>query len=89
MRPRRLNHRAGAGVTTQRRISSHGNECKAELLGISGLDADLVDRILDNRPYRNPLDLVTRMVIPTRIYAEIKHRVHVPREAAAAGVQVG
>ena len=58
------------------------NQCTAdELLGISGLDADLVDRILDNRPYRNPLDLVTCMVIPTRIYAEIKHRVHVPKRS--------
>jgi len=66
------------------------NECTAdELLGISALNADLVDRILNNRPYRNPLDLVSRMVIPATIYAELKHRVHVPREAAAAEVQVG
>jgi hypothetical protein len=66
------------------------NQCTAdELLGISALDADLVDRILENRPYRNPLDLVSRMVIPSRVYGEIKNRVHVPREAAAAEIQVG
>ena len=60
-----------------------------ELLGIGALNGDLVERIIDNRPYRNPLDLVSRMVIPAMVYAEIKHRVHVPREAVVAAVQVG
>ena len=29
-----------------------------------GLDGEMSDRILENRPYRNKLDLLSRMVIP-------------------------
>lgn len=40
-----------------------------------GLNKDTVDRIVDNRPYRNKLELVSRMVVSQPDYQAIKSRV--------------
>ena len=40
-----------------------------------GLDTVAVDRIVENRPYRNKLELVSRMIIPENLYGEIRHRI--------------
>lgn len=48
----------------------------ADLL-LLGLDDEMSGRIVDNRPYRNKLDLLSRMVIPQKAYNEIKHQVGV------------
>jgi DNA uptake protein ComE-like DNA-binding protein len=42
-----------------------------------GLDREVSDRILENRPYRNKLDLLARMVIPEPAYNAIKDQVGV------------
>jgi hypothetical protein len=44
-----------------------------------GLDSDMSDRITENRPYRNKLDLLSRMVIPEPVYNTIRGRVGVAR----------
>jgi DNA uptake protein ComE-like DNA-binding protein len=42
-----------------------------------GVNRELSDRILDNRPYRNKLDLLSRMVIPEAAYESIKNQIGV------------
>ena len=42
-----------------------------------GLDREMSDQVLENRPYRNKLDLLSRMVIPEPAYNAIKDRVGV------------
>jgi hypothetical protein len=44
-----------------------------------GLDDDTSEKIVENRPYRNRLDLLSRMVIPESAYDIIKDRVGVAR----------
>jgi hypothetical protein len=44
-----------------------------------GLDREMSDRIVDNRPYRNKLDLLSRMVIPEEAYNLIRNQVGVAR----------
>ena len=44
-----------------------------------GVDGEICDKILDNRPYRNKLDLVSRMVIPEQTYNQIRNRIGVAR----------
>lgn len=53
------------------------NQADAEALKRLGVDDQLVDRIIDNRPYRNKLDLVSRMVLPEAVYATIRDKVGV------------
>jgi len=59
-----------------------------ELLRLPGLDRELAERIIENRPYRNKLDLISRLVVPEETYVAIKHLVYVPREAANEPVKV-
>jgi hypothetical protein len=42
-----------------------------------GLDQDAVARVIENRPYRSKLELVSRMVIPEQIYVGIRDKVAV------------
>ena len=49
-----------------------------ELLRL-GLDGEMSERIVDNRPYRNKLDLLSRMVIPEQAYNAIRYQVGVAR----------
>ena len=44
-----------------------------------GLDAEASEQIVENRPYRNKLDLLSRMVIPEQAYNAIKHQVGVAK----------
>jgi hypothetical protein len=44
-----------------------------------GLDRQACDQIMENRPYRNKLDLLSRMVIPELVYNTIKHHVGIAR----------
>src|SRR5919205_1071104 len=44
-----------------------------------GLDAESLQRLLDNRPYRSKLELVSRMILSEDAYAKIKHRIGVAR----------
>jgi hypothetical protein len=47
-----------------------------DLLNI-GLDQQSVDRLIENRPYRSKLELVSRMVLPEHVYASIRDLVAV------------
>lgn len=51
------------------------NDAGREELEKLGLDTVAVDRIVENRPYRNKLELVSRMIIPENLYGEIRHRI--------------
>jgi hypothetical protein len=44
-----------------------------------GMDGEMTDRILNNRPYRNKLDLLSHMVIPEEAYNLIRNQVGVAR----------
>jgi DNA uptake protein ComE-like DNA-binding protein len=48
------------------------NTASREELQQLGLDDEMTDKIVDNRPYRNKLDLLSRMVIPETIYNGIR-----------------
>jgi hypothetical protein len=48
-----------------------------ELLVIEPLDAEMANRIIEGRPYRNKLDLLSRMIVPEDVYQSISHRVMV------------
>ena len=45
-----------------------------ELTGL-GLSPEMVDRVIEGRPYRSKLDLVSRMVMPEATYAEIRDKI--------------
>ena len=49
---------------------------RAHLLDL-GLDAQSVERLIENRPYRSKLELVSRMVLAEKLYAEIKDKIAV------------
>ena len=44
-----------------------------------GLEAETVDRIIENRPYRNKLDLISRLIVPEDVYTDIHNRIAVER----------
>lgn len=51
------------------------NAASASELSELGLDVENVKRLLDNRPYRSKLELVSRMVIPENIFAAIRDKI--------------
>jgi len=53
------------------------NTASHEQLLRLGLNDEMTDKIVDNRPYRNKLDLLSRMVIPEAIYNGIRSMVGV------------
>jgi hypothetical protein len=53
------------------------NACSNSELSGLGLRAETVDRILENRPYRNKLELVSRMIVSEAEYQEIHHRIRI------------
>jgi hypothetical protein len=52
-----------------------------------GVNGEMSDRILENRPYRSKLDLLSRMVISEDTYNLIKHQVGIAR--ATESVKIG
>ncbi|HZQ24241.1 MAG TPA: hypothetical protein VFA89_15740 [Terriglobales bacterium] len=42
-----------------------------------GLGDENIDRVIENRPYRNKLDLVSRMIVPEEVYETIKDKIAV------------
>jgi hypothetical protein len=48
------------------------------------LDALAIDRIIENRPYRNKLELLSRMIIPKALYGRIRHQIGVRSGASSA-----
>ena len=72
---------AARGIRRQRRKQTLNlidlNRCSLGDFENLGLDAETADRIFENRPYRSKLELVSRVMLPTGIYASIKNRVGV------------
>jgi DNA uptake protein ComE-like DNA-binding protein len=46
-----------------------------EIMQTLGLDAAIAERIVEQRPYPNKIDLLGRMVVPGEIYNSIKGRI--------------
>jgi hypothetical protein len=57
-----------------------------DLLGL-GLNEELIEKVTENRPYRNKLDLLSRMIIPEHAYEAIKHQVGIAN--ATESLKVG
>jgi hypothetical protein len=53
------------------------NSANADQLTDLGLSAETQERLIENRPYRTKLELVSRMVLSPDEYAAIKDRVSV------------
>jgi hypothetical protein len=53
------------------------NSAGADELQKLGIDSIAAERIVENRPYRNKLELVSRMVIPEKLYGSIRHQIGV------------
>lgn len=52
-----------------------------KLARLPGMAPELVDRILENRPYATKIDLIGRRVIPDAAYEQIKHAITVAKAA--------
>jgi len=48
-----------------------------QLLGLGVTRTDFRERILENRPYRNKMELLSRMVVPQNVYDRLKNRVRI------------
>ena len=46
-----------------------------EIMQALGLNAELAERIVEQRPYPSKIDLLGRMVIPGEVYDSIKNRI--------------
>lgn len=49
---------------------NEGSREDLQRLGIE--DSAILDRLIENRPYRNKMDLLARMVVPEDVYNQIK-----------------
>lgn len=72
---------ASRGIRRQRREQGlyllDLNRCSTvELRGL-GLEDDTIERIVESRPYRSKLELVSRLMLPNDVYAVVKNRVNV------------
>ncbi len=46
---------------------------REQLMSLGIIESAILERLMENRPYRNKLDLVSRMIIPEALYEQIKH----------------
>ena len=77
------------GRTMQFETGLDLNACSREdLLRVPGIDGDMAERILDNRPYRSKFDLLNRLIVPESVYSELRSRVYVEPAAAHSAVQI-
>ena len=51
------------------------NEAAGSELSALGLDQETVERLVENRPYRSKLELISRMIIPEPIFASIRDKI--------------
>lgn len=63
------------------------NQASAEDFERIGVhDRDMVDKLIEGRPYRNKMDLLTRMIVPEDVYAIIKNHIDIARPNEAVKV---
>ncbi len=55
------------------------NEAAVSELAQLGLDEEMAGRVVENRPFRNKLELLSRRVIPEQFYEIIKNKVAVAK----------
>ena len=53
------------------------NQCSMEEFLDIGIDQTSAERIIEERPYRNKLELVSRMVVPDEVYQLIRNRIFI------------
>jgi hypothetical protein len=53
------------------------NAARADQIAGLGISAESLERLLENRPYRNKLELVSRMILSQDEYSSIKDKVSV------------
>jgi hypothetical protein len=75
-------------IAGSRFMSLDLNRASAESLINLGLDSDSADRIIENRPYRNKLELLERFVVPQADYDLIKQRIRTDTAHANDPVRV-
>jgi hypothetical protein len=66
--------------STEELVSKHLtdlNSASPDQMASLGLTTESLDRILENRPYRSKLELVSRMILSQDEYAGIKDRVSI------------
>jgi DNA uptake protein ComE-like DNA-binding protein len=66
------------GLTRDKTIDLN-SATKDQLMTLPGLTAAQADRIIDNRPYDDPNDLLTKKVLPRTEYDKIADRVVVKK----------
>ena len=68
--------RAGGSQSSVNRSVININEAsQQEIMQGLGLDSEVAERIVEQRPYPSKIDLLGRMVVPEEIYNSIKHRI--------------
>jgi DNA uptake protein ComE-like DNA-binding protein len=73
----------GAWIIASRRRNAAANRSlvnineasQQEMMQVLGLDAEIAERIVEQRPYPSKIDLLGRRVVPGEIYNSIKHRI--------------
>ena len=55
------------------------NEADSVQLKELGLDQQSLERLIENRPYRNKLELVSRMILTEDTYARLKEKIAVAK----------
>lgn len=56
------------------RLTDLNNATREQLKGL-GLDPESLERLIDNRPYRSRLELISRMVLSEVLYESIKGKI--------------
>lgn len=51
------------------------NEAAESEMSRLGLDQETIERLIENRPYRSKLELISRMVIPETVFDTIRDKV--------------
>ena len=83
---------AGFGLYAVSHYLKYRKESGSDLLNINsatekqlgrlpGMVDELIERVMENRPYASKIDLIGRMVIPSAIYEQIKHDITCSRAA--------
>ncbi|MGZ4874710.1 MAG: ComEA family DNA-binding protein [Candidatus Angelobacter sp.] len=60
---------------TNRSTININEASQQEIMQVLGLNAELAERIVEQRPYPSKIDLLGRMVIPGEVYDSIKNRI--------------
>jgi hypothetical protein len=74
---------------TQAQTGLDLNACtRQDLLQVPGIDGDMAERILDNRPYRSKFDLLNRLIVSEAVFIRLRSRMYVDSGAARQSVQI-